>query len=255
MKIGIPPLVIGNWKMNPQSATLSVKLGSQLKKSLSKLKDVDIVIAPPHVYLDGIHKLSGGKVFALGAQNVHHEKLGSYTGETSLPMLTSFGVTYVILGHSERRTEGETDDQVNKKLLATIKGGLTGVVCVGEKKRDSAAHYLSYIESQIRKALANVSKAKLGQVVIAYEPIWAIGTGETATPEDVHEMRLFIEKVISDVYGRNLAQKVRILYGGSVNAKNAHELYTKGTVDGFLVGGASLHAEEFAHIVKAVRTI
>ncbi len=254
MKIGILPLVIGNWKMNPQSASLSVKLGSELKKSLQKLNDVEVVIAPPFVYLDAISKIqNNGKTFRMGAQNVYYEKLGSYTGEVSHSMLGSFGVTHIILGHSERRRDSETDEVVNKKLIATIKAGMIGVVCIGEIKRDNAGHYLTYIEMQIRKALASVSKTKLTQVVIAYEPIWAIGTGDTATPEDVHEMKLFIEKVLSDIYGRNLAQKVRIIYGGSVNEKNAKELFVRGMVDGFLVGGASLHPSEFAQIVKSVK--
>lgn len=256
MKKGIPPLVIGNWKMNPQSVTLSIKLASALKKSVQKISDVDVVVAPPHVYIDAMVKVRGSaKTFTLGAQNVHHEGLGAHTGEISIPMLKSFGVTHVILGHSERRAGGETDELVNQKLTATIKSGLVGVVCVGEIKRDHNGQYLSHVESQIRKSLATVSKSKLGQVVIAYEPIWAIGTGNTATAGDVHEMKLFIEKVLSDLYGRNLAQKVRIIYGGSVNEKNSRELFTEGMVDGFLVGGASLHADEFTQIIKSVRSI
>jgi len=254
MKIGTTPLVIGNWKMNPQSATLSVKLATELKKSLLKRTDVDVVVAPPALFLEGVYRArSSKKAFMLGAQNVHHEKLGAHTGETSLLMLSSFEVSYIIIGHSERRSEGETDAMVNQKLLAVIKAGLTGVVCVGEVQRDHSGHYLTFIEMQIRKALEKISKAKLAQVVIAYEPIWAIGTGDTATTEDVHEMKLFIEKVLSDLYGRPLAQKVRILYGGSVNGKNARELYTEGKINGFLVGGASLHADEFTQIVKAVQ--
>ena len=256
MKKGIPPLVVANWKMNPQSVTLSIKLASDLKKKLQKVSGVDVVIAPPSVFLESVTKVKGHtKVFSLGAQNVHHEKLGSYTGEVSLTMLKSFGVSYVILGHSERRAEGESDTLVNKKLLATIKESLVGIVCVGEEKRDTQGHYLSHIEMQIRNACAGVSKTRLEQIVIAYEPIWAIGTGNTATVSDVHEIKLFIEKVLSDIYGRNSAQKVRIIYGGSVNAKNAEELYTDGTVDGFLVGGASLRAEEFAQIVISVKNV
>ena len=253
MKNGIPPLVIGNWKMNPQSVSLSTKLATDLKKNLQKIEHIDVVIAPPHVYLDAVQKVKGDvKTFSLGAQNVHSEKLGPHTGEVSLTMLQGFGVSYVILGHSERRAEGESDEVVNKKLIATIKAGLTGVVCVGEIKRDHSGQYLSHVEAQVHKALASISKTKLGQVVIAYEPIWAIGTGNTATAGDVHEMKLFIEKVLSDMYGRNLTQKVRIIYGGSVNEKNAVELFTEGMVNGFLVGGASLHADEFTRIVKAV---
>lgn len=252
MKKGILPLVIGNWKMNPQSPSLAVRLGKELKKKLARTAGVEIVVAPPHVYLAGLDAVrNGSKTFSLGAQNVHHEKLGAHTGEVSLSMLKGLGVTHVILGHSERRAEGETDDEVNAKLVATVKEGLIGIVCVGERKRDPGGHYLSFIENQIRKVLANIGKGKLAHIVIAYEPVWAIGTGVNATPEDVHEMRLFIEKAVSDIYGRNDAQRVRILYGGSVNGKNARELFTLGTVDGFLVGGASLHAEEFTQIVKA----
>ncbi len=252
MKKGTPPLVIGNWKMNPQSPSLAVRLGKELKKKLARTEGVDVVIAPPHVYLGSIDAVrNGSKTFSLGAQNVHHEKLGAHTGEVSLSMLKAFGVTHVILGHSERRAEGETDEEVNAKLVRAVKEGVTGVLCVGERKRDPGGHYLSFIENQIRKGLTNIGKGKLAHIVIAYEPIWAIGTGVNATPSDVHEMRLFIEKAVSDIYGRNDAQRVRILYGGSVNGKNVHELFAEGTIDGFLVGGASLHAEEFTQIVRA----
>jgi triosephosphate isomerase len=161
----------------------------------------------------------------------------------------------VIIGHSERRKAGETDGEVNTKLTAVIKAGLTGVVCVGELKRDHGAQYLGQIETQIREAVKGLSRAKLGSVVIAYEPVWAIGTGQNATPGDVHEMKLFIEKTLTDLYGRNYAQKVRILYGGSVNPKNAGEIMKDGMVDGFLVGGASLNAKDFATIVKVVNEV
>ena len=254
MKNGILPLIVGNWKMNPQTVSLSSKLATGLKKALSRTEGVEVVIAPATVHLDAVAKArSGSRVYSLGAQNAHYQKFGAHTGEVSLPMLQEFGVTYIILGHSERRAEGETDALINLKLLATIKAGLTAIVCVGETKRDHGAHYLSHIETQVRTALSKISKARLGQVVVAYEPIWAIGTGNIATAGDVHEMKLFIEKVISEIYGRNLAQKVRIIYGGSVNGKNAQELYTDGMIDGFLVGGASLHVEDFMQIIKAVQ--
>ncbi len=254
MKTGIHPLIIGNCKMNPQSMSLSVKLATELKKKSHIVNDVDIVVAPPIIHLEGVSRVrNGSKGFMLGAQNVHFAQLGAFTGEVSLSMLKDIDVTYVILGHSERRTLGETDALVNEKLLATIKAGLVGVVCIGEQKRDHAGHYLTHVEGQIRKAFTKVSRAKLDQVVIAYEPLWAIGTGKNATADDIHEMKLFIEKVITDLYGRNLAQKVRILYGGSVSGKNAGELFTEGMVDGFLVGGASLHPDEFMQIIKSVR--
>ncbi len=256
MKKDISPLVIGNWKMNPQSIELGVKLSTELKKKLQAVHDVEVVIAPTFLHLPVVQKVLGGsRAYALGAQNVHPAKLGPYTGEISLPLLQDVGVTYVLIGHSERRTLGEKDALINEKLLATIKAGLSGVVCVGEEQRDHNGHYLSHIETQVRKALAQVTKAKLHQVIVAYEPIWATGTGKNATADDIHEMKLFIEKILSDLYGRNLAQKVKIIYGGSVNAHNAQELHTHGMMDGFLVGGASLNVDEFVKIVKLVRTV
>jgi triosephosphate isomerase (TIM) len=256
MKKGIPPLVIGNWKMNPQSFVASVTLATAVKKLLQKNTITEVVLAPPALYLSSVAKIQNGtNTFLLGAQNAHYEKLGAFTGEISLPMLQQIGVSYVILGHSERRALGETDELINKKVLAALKAHIVPVVCIGERSRDHGAQYLSFVEGQVRKAFAQVSRAKLGQIVVAYEPIWAIGTGLNATPADVHEMKLFIEKVLSDIYGRNYAQRVRILYGGSVIPKNAEELFLEGTVDGFLVGGASLHAEDFVQIIKATKHI
>jgi triosephosphate isomerase (TIM) len=254
MKIGHEPLVIGNWKMNPQTDEMAKRLAVEIKKGLGQKSDVTVVIAPPAIFLPIIAGVrSSGRGFQIGAQNVHPESIGAFTGEVSLPMLKSVAVTYVVIGHSERRKAGETDADVHAKMTATIKAGLTAVVCVGEAKRDHGAQYLGEIESQIREAVKGLSRAKLGNLVIAYEPVWAIGTGNTATPGDVHEMKLFIEKTLTDIYGRNYAQKVRVLYGGSVQPKNAAELMREGTVDGFLVGGASLHAKDFCGIVEAVR--
>jgi triosephosphate isomerase len=203
-----------------------------------------------------VHTVRGSaSVFRIGAQNVHPESLGAFTGEVSIPMLKSLDVSHVIIGHSERRKAGETDNEVNAKMMSVIKAGLTAIVCIGETKRDHGAQYLGYIEAQIRTACAGLSRAKLGYLVIAYEPVWAIGTGNTATPGDVHEMKLFIEKTLTDLYGRNYAQKVRVLYGGSVNPKNAGELMRDGMVDGFLVGGASLSAKDFSDIISAVKQV
>lgn len=252
MKNGIRPLVIGNWKMNPQSSLVAQKLITNIKKELKGIRDTEVVVAPPTLYLSTAEAVRGGsKSFTLGAQNVHHEKLGAFTGEVSIPMVRSFGVTHVILGHSERRAQGETDELINKKLHAVVQAGLVGVVCVGEEKRDQSGNYLNVIEAQIRSSLSKIAKAKLSSVVIAYETVWAIGTGQTATPNDVHEMKLFIEKVLTDIYGRSVAGHMRILYGGSVNLKNAIDLFREGAVAGFLVGGASLHPIEFKEIVRA----
>ncbi len=252
MKKATHALVIGNWKMNPQSVTMATRLATDVKKGVTRVEGVEVVLAPPSVYLEAVHRVqNGSKSFALCAQNVHAEKLGAHTGEISLSMLKSFDVTYVILGHSERRAEGEQNQAINKKVHAALKEGIKPVVCIGEQKRDREGHYLTFIETQIREVCAGITKAKLGNVVIAYEPIWAIGTGENATPEDVHEIKLFIQKVLFDIYDRATANRVRVLYGGSVTAKNALAIMEGGLVDGFLVGGSSLNAVEFSNIVKA----
>ncbi len=256
MKLRSEALVIGNWKMNPQTDVMAKRLVTEIKKSIGRHEGIEVVIAPPTIFLPIVGTVRGGSsAFQIGAQNVHTEALGAFTGEVSLPMLKSFDVTYVIIGHSERRKAGEAEDDIQKKVSAVIKGGGTAVLCVGEAHRDHAAQYLSDIERQVRTACAGLSRSKLSSLVIAYEPVWAIGTGHTATPGDIHEMRLFIEKTLSDLYGRNYAQKIRILYGGSVNDKNAAEILRDGMVDGFLVGGASLHAKEFTGIVKAMAAL
>jgi triosephosphate isomerase len=240
--------------MQPASRALAVTLGKGLKKKLLHERGAEIVVAPPFVYIDAIGTLLGGSnALALGAQDASPYAPGPHTSQISLAMLQDLEVQYVILGHSERRALGEDDAMVNEKLRAAVKEGFTGVVCVGEHTRDAGGHYLSLIEEQLRRALLGISKAKLDRVVIAYEPLWAIGTGMNATPADVHEIKIFIERILSDTYGRTYARRVRILYGGSVNSKNARELFSDGAVDGFLVGGASLKAEEFIGIIDALR--
>jgi len=236
--------------MNPKTMKMAEKLCRDVQTRASKTRGVDVVIAPPAVYLGELGKLIKGKKVALGAQDVFFESGGAHTGEISASMLRSVGATYIITGHSERRARGEDDEEVYKDTEAVLKSGATAIVCVGERERDTHGDYLSLVEKQVRTALQGVAKTKLSKVVIAYEPIWAIGTGNTATPQDAHEMKLFIQKVLSDVYGRIALSKVRVLYGGSVNAKNAEALMTEGVVDGFLVGGASLRAAEFASIIK-----
>lgn len=244
------PLVIGNWKMNPGTLTAATRLFKDVQALLARSRNTEVVVAPPSVFLSEIGKLAQGKRINVGAQDVFFEEMGAHTGEVSLQMLKSIGVKYCILGHSERRARGESSEDIHKKVLAVIKGGEVAVLCVGETKRDQAGQYLSVVESQIREGLKGIPKTKLERLVIAYEPVWAIGTGETASPADIHEMKLFIQKVISDMFGRSLLSKVRIIYGGSVDKRNAEAILKEGAVDGFLVGGASLRAGEFGDIVK-----
>lgn len=244
------PLIVGNWKMNPATLGKARKLFLDTRKEIGRKKiETQIAVAPPFPFLSEMQRLSPSQRIELSAQDVFFESIGAHTGEVSLPMLKSVGVSSVIVGHSERRAAGETDEEIYKDIQAIFKSGVTAIVCVGEKARDAHGNYFGVVEAQMRSAIRSIPKTKLKQLVIAYEPVWAIGTGNHATAEDVHEMKLFIQKVIADQFGRNAISKVRVLYGGSVKKKNAQELLETGQVDGFLVGGASLKPKEFAAII------
>lgn len=249
------PLIIGNWKLNPQTQEKADALYSESKKAFSQKQTIsDVAVCAPLVFLYGLQKHTQKSRIALGAQDCFYEEQGTYTGEVSVTMLKNFGVGYVIVGHSERRALGETDDVITKKALAVLQQGLTAVVCVGERVRDAQGDYFNHIESQLKSLLPHIKKVHLPKLVIAYEPIWAISTGDgkggTATPDIAYEMKLFIQKVISDTLGRTVVSKIRILYGGSVNALNAESLFKVGNTDGFLIGGASLKPQEFGAIIK-----
>lgn len=249
------PLVVGNWKLNPTTLGQAKKLFLDIRNSIARKKMHCVVtVAAPFPYIGALEALSPSKRVELSAQDVFYEEKGTFTGEVSSTILKSSGVTSVIIGHSERRALGETDELVQKKVSAAIKAGLTVIVCVGEEARDGQGHYFSYVETQVETILKAVPKNKLKQLVIAYEPIWAIskgdGKGKTATHEDAHEMKIFIQKIVADKFTRKSVEKVRIIYGGSVNAKNAEEMLVEGGVDGFLVGGASLRAGEFLKIIN-----
>jgi triosephosphate isomerase len=206
------------------------------------------------VFLPELRRYTKGKV-SLAAQDVHPEKSGTYTGSISMAMLKSMEVWHVILGHSERRAVGETDQEVNKKLKAVLKGKCTPIVCIGETKRDHSGSHFNVVESQLKAALEGISAPQIKKMVIAYEPVWAIskgdGRGKTATPEDAHEMKLFIQKFLTHTYNRATANAVPIVYGGSVNAQNAASFVKEGEMQGYLVGGASLKPKEFGEVINA----
>ncbi|MFT5849464.1 MAG: triosephosphate isomerase [Patiriisocius sp.] len=245
------PLVVGNWKMNPATLGDARKLFLATRKALGRKKLItQVAVAPPFPFLSEMERLSPSQRIGLSAQDVFFESIGAHTGEVSLPMLKSVGVTSVIVGHSERRAAGETDAEIYKDIQAIFKSAVTAIVCVGELARDAHGNYFGIVEAQLRSALRDIPKSKLSQLVIAYEPVWAIGTGKHATAEDVHEMKLFIQKIIADQFGRPAIKKVRVLYGGSVKEGNAQELFEEGKVDGFLIGGASLRPTEFGNIIK-----
>lgn len=218
---------------------------------------VDVGVCPPFVYLAAIGEKLRGASVALGAQNVSAEKPGAFTGETAIEMLLDVGVKWVILGHSERRQFfGDTDEVINKKVLASLERGLSVIFCIGELLADRQSNRTeSVLETQLSAGLQNLTSAQMEHLVIAYEPVWAIGTGVTATPEQAEETHAFIRKWLAGRFGPSVADATRIQYGGSVKADNAKELLAKPDIDGALVGGASLKADQFLAIVKAAREV
>ena len=242
-------IVAGNWKMNMTPAK-AVELVNSLKDKINTT-DVDVVICPPFVCLPAVLDAVKGTNIAVGAQNMHFEEKGAFTGEIAPDMLVELGVKYVIIGHSERRQYfAETDETVNKKVLKAIEHGLVPVICVGESlaEREQGVT-IDLVRLQTKIALKDVKAEDAKKVVIAYEPIWAIGTGKTATSAQAEEVCKAIREVVAEVYGQEVADEVRVQYGGSVNGGNANELFNMGNIDGGLVGGASLK-EEFSSIVN-----
>jgi triosephosphate isomerase (TIM) len=250
------PLIAGNWKMHKthlEAMVLVQQLGHELADH--DFAKTEVVVCPPSTSLRTIQTLidSDRYSFGLGAQNVFYEKQGAFTGEVSSAMLKALRVSYVIVGHSERRELlGETDDDVSKKVLAVLAEGLAPILCCGETgaERD-AGETEAKVARQIRSALVGLKPEHVENVVVAYEPIWAIGTGKTATPEDAQTTIAYLRNVLADEIGARPAETVRILYGGSVKAGNTASLMSQADIDGALVGGASLEAPEFAAIVKA----
>jgi len=248
------PFVAGNWKMNTDSRS-SVELAKAVVAGSTGMarEKVHVAVIPPFVYLPVVVKAVSSSGVAVGAQDVYFESKGAFTGEISPAMLKDVGCTYVLCGHSERRhVIHESDELVGKKVTAAISGGLLPILCVGEllEERD-AGKTNDVIARHLRTGLAGLSADKMSAVTIAYEPVWAIGTGRTATPQQAQEAHAFIRNLLAEMYEAKLAQEIRIQYGGSVKADNAKELMAQEDVDGLLVGGASLKADEFVRIIQA----
>lgn len=245
------PIIAGNWKMNTvlEEATALVE---ELKGLVSDVKDVEVVVCPPFISLSAVQDVIKDSNIKLGAQNVYWEKSGAFTAEVSAPMLKSVGCTYAIIGHSERRSYfGETDETVNKRTFAALEEGLKPIVCVGETLEEREADKtFDVIKQQITGGLVNLTQEQMASIVIAYEPVWAIGTGKTATKEQAQEVHAFIRKLLAELFGDATAEATRIQYGGSVKPENATELMGQPDIDGALVGGAALKAASFEGIVK-----
>ncbi|MDR2675716.1 MAG: triose-phosphate isomerase [Opitutaceae bacterium] len=249
-------LIAGNWKMNknvPEAAALAQEIAAEL----GRVTDVDIVVCPPFTALETVGKAIDGTTIKLGAQNMHPEAGGAYTGEISAPMIRSLFATHVILGHSERRAcFGETDAFINKKILAALANELRPILCVGETLAErEAGATLKVVQTQTDAALAGVAAGQVNNVVIAYEPVWAIGTGKVATTAQAQEVHAFIRQLLTKLYSEPVAQKIRILYGGSMKPSNAPQLLTQKDIDGGLIGGAALEARSFVELIKAAAAV
>lgn len=251
-------IVAGNWKMNKsfqEAEDLLNEIGERLENSSPR--GVEIVVCPPALYIEMSMDLSreSSDSFSVGAQDVSRYDKGAYTGEISASMLQSMQVEYCIVGHSERRKyHGETNQEVAQKVEQLLTNDIVPIVCCGEvlEERESNIHF-KVIEQQISEALFALQPLDFAKIIIAYEPVWAIGTGKTASPEQAQEIHAYIRQLVQDKYGKEIAKKLPILYGGSCNAKNAEELFAQEDVDGGLIGGASLIADDFAAIVNAFK--
>ena len=245
-------LVAANWKMNGSRESITELLGAMLKRLDVAATHSDILLCPPAPYYELCARMLKGSAVKLGAQNAHEERCGAFTGEIAAEMLSDFDIAMVILGHSERRSDGETDARVARKCTAVLAQGMIPIVCVGETLQERAAGQAQQVvERQLGAVLDHCGIEALSAAVIAYEPVWAIGTGETATPEQAQQMHAFIRGIVAQ-RSEPSAGAMRILYGGSVNAGNAAQLFAQIDIDGGLVGGASLKPDEFITICESV---
>lgn len=244
-------IIAGNWKMNKTVAE-ALDLVQGLKRDLAGVKEVDVVVCPPFTALSEVSKVIVDSNIRLGAQNMSEHNGGAYTGEIAPGMLKEFSVRYVVLGHSERRMyQKESNELIAKKALAALAASIKPIICVGELLAEREANQTEHVVgNQLRGSLEGISKAQMEEVIIAYEPVWAIGTGKTATAEQAQEVHAFIRKEIAALYDEGVAKKVRIQYGGSVKPNNVREILGKPDVDGALVGGASLELRGFTELVK-----
>ncbi|WP_299009208.1 triose-phosphate isomerase [uncultured Tenacibaculum sp.] len=248
-------IVAGNWKMNKnldEAKELIEGIKEEVKTGLEE--GTRVIVAPSFVNLESAVKKTEESLVEVAAQNMHQSKSGAFTGEVSADMLTNLGVSIVVLGHSERREYfGETDELLAEKVDAALVNGLEVIFCFGELLEDrKSGNHFTVVESQVKKALFHLKEEAFKNIILAYEPVWAIGTGETASPEQAQEMHAFVREFFAKEYGKEIADTISILYGGSVKPANAKEIFSKPDVDGGLIGGAALKAEDFAAIIKSI---
>lgn len=248
-------LIVGNWKMNPGTLGEAKRIIRKIRRVAMKMNNIRVVVCPPTPFIVACVARKKPDPIHFGAQKVTYVENTASTGEVDAVMLRDIGVKYVIIGHSEQRALGDTDEMVSKRVLACLKAGLTPIVCVGEKERDDNGDFLEPLKEQIKKSFAGIPKKYSHNVIVAYEPIWKIGEKEAMIPDQVCEMAIFIRKVFSDIFGNNVGLKLKVLYGGSVNFRNATGIIQIGKVDGFLIGRESVNTPGFIELMKAVDSI
>lgn len=248
-------LVIGNWKMNPATLLEAKTIARKTRRVAVGLTHTEVVACPPFAFITAAVSSKDSDTLKIGAQSVSIHEGGAHTGEVSAGMLRDIGVKYVIAGHSEERARGDTDATIAQRVTAIVESGMQAVLCVGEKVRDENGAYLETLKDQIKNSLAGVPASRAKNIILAYEPVWAIGAKEAMAADQVREMGLFVRKVFSDVFNADQALKATVLYGGSVNFRNAAEIIKTGQVDGLLVGRESVNMPGFTELLRAVDMI
>lgn len=244
-------IVVANWKMNPQSFREAKTLFEATRKAAETAKSVSVIVAPPSIFLRDLATGYKGRTLAFAAQNGHFQKEGAYTGEISMPQVRDSKASAVIIGHAERRAAGETNEETRAKVNAALAQKLQPILCIGEHKRSGSGEHFLFVKEQLRAALQDVAPANLGKILIAYEPVWAIGADEAMSPAQMHEMAIFVRKMLVGSHGEK-AIKTKILYGGSIDEENARDMVENGDVQGLLVGRASTDASKFTALIKSI---
>jgi triosephosphate isomerase len=244
-------IVVANWKMNPQTFAQAKRLFEATRKAAEATKNVSVIVAPPSIFLRELSTNYKGKKLSFAAQNAHFHKDGAYTGEISMVEVKDARCSVVIIGHAERRATGETNEETRAKVNSALAQKLQPVFCIGEHKRSGSGEHFLFVKEQLRAGLQDVAPANLGKIIVAYEPVWAIGAAEAMSPRQMHEMAIFIRKSLVGSHGEK-AMRTKILYGGSIDEQNAREMITEGDVQGLLVGRASTDAETFTALIKSL---
>jgi triosephosphate isomerase (TIM) len=248
-------IVVGNWKMNPAELDLARRVALRTRRAAAKLKHTDVVACPPFPFIQASVSRKQPNPLGVGAQSVSVFEAGAHTGEVGADMLRSLGVGYVIVGHSEEREAGDTDAIVSKKIARVVEAGMTAIVCVGEKAREEDGAHFDFLKGEIKNTFAGIRDDKVKRIVLAYEPVWAIGAKEAMAPSEICEMSIFVRKAFADIFGHEAGLRVKVLYGGAVNWRNAADIIKLGKVDGLLVGRESVNMPGFIELLKAVDAV